>query len=57
MKQETPHQGELGRGLSGRFDCLDCTLARLFVQVYFSVFPLLLPLLPSIVAVCREVWP
>ena len=57
MKQETPHQGKLGRGLSGRFNCLDCTLARPFVQVYFSVFPLILPFLPGIVAVCREVWP
>ena len=55
MKYETPHQGELERGLSGLFGCLDCTLFPAFAQAHFPVLSQILPVLPGVVAVCREV--
>lgn len=55
MKHETPNQGELERGLSGQYECLDSTLFPFSSQAYFAVFSLIFTIHPGVAAVCREV--
>ena len=55
MKHKTPNQGELERGLSGQYECLDSTLFLFSPQYYFVVFSLIFMIHPCVAAVCREV--